>query len=87
MQCLISQVELELISDVEMYLFFQKCTRGGVSCICKRYSQASNKYIKANDPKQEPKHIIYLDANNLYGYYVLEFNQSQWLKPYVEYKV
>ena len=42
--------------------------RGGVSYISNRYSKSNNKYLKTCDPKEEPKHIIYLDANNLYGY-------------------
>ena len=42
--------------------------RGRVSYISKRYSQASHKYLKFYDPKQKSKYIIYLDANNSYGY-------------------
>ena len=33
----------------------------------------TNKYLKSYDPKQESKHIIYLDANNLYGYVISKF--------------
>ena len=61
-------VELELISDAGMYLFFQKGMTVRVSYNSKRYSKANNKYFKSHDPKQELKHIIYLDANNLYRY-------------------
>ena len=32
------------------------------------YSKANNRYLKSYDPKQESKHIIYLNANNLCGY-------------------
>ena len=41
---------------------------GGVSYISKRYSKVNNKYLKSFDSKLESKHIIYLDANNLYDY-------------------
>ena len=34
--------------------------------ISKRYSKANNKYLKSYDPKHKSKHIIYLDAKNLY---------------------
>ena len=51
------KVELELISDEEMYLFFGKGIREGVSNISKRYGKASNKYSKSYDPKQESKYI------------------------------
>ena len=54
-----TNIELELIPDPDMYIFFEKGIRGGIL-----YS--SN--IESFDPKQETKHIIYLDANNLYGY-------------------
>ena len=60
--------ELELILDADIYLFFEDDMRGGVSYISKRYSQASNKYLKSYDPKQQSEHIIYLDAKNLYVY-------------------
>ena len=50
-----------------MYLFFEKGMRDEVFYISKRYSTANNKYLKSYDPKQESKHIIYLDANNLHG--------------------
>ena len=63
-----TKVELELISDAGMYLFFEKGMRNGD--ISKGYSKASNKYF---DPKQESKHIKYLDANNLYDYAISKF--------------
>ena len=50
--------ELELVSDADMYLFFEKGMRGGVSYISKRYSKANKKYLKSYDPKQEPKQYI-----------------------------
>ena len=48
--------------------FFEKDKRGGISYISNRYSKANNKYLKSYYPKEESKHIIYLDANNLYSY-------------------
>ena len=56
-----------------MYLFFEKGITGGVSYISKRYSKVNDKYLKSYNPKQESKHIIYLDANNLYGYAMSKF--------------
>ena len=61
------KVKLDLISDVEMYLFFEKGIQGGFSYISKRYSKA-NKYLKLSDPKKPKKYITYLDKNNLNGY-------------------
>jgi hypothetical protein len=42
--------------------------RGEVSYIAHRYRKANNKYMKDHDPNKESKHIMYLDANNLYGW-------------------
>ena len=58
--------KLELIPDTDMYVFFEKGTSDGIYYISNRYSKANNKYLKSYDPKQESKHIIYLDENNLY---------------------
>ena len=72
--------ELELIPDPDMYFFFEKGTVGGIFYISNRYSKANNKYLKSDDPKQESKHIIYLDANNLYGYAMSKFLQTSGFK-------
>ena len=47
----VTKVELELISDFNMYLFFEKVMRGGNSYICKRYSKPNSKYLKSYVPK------------------------------------
>ena len=71
-----AKIKLELITDPDMYIFFEIGTRGGVSYISNRYSKAKNKHLKSYDPRQESKHIIYLDANNLYGYAMSKFLRS-----------
>ena len=63
------KVKLELVSDAEIYLFFDKGLRDRVSYISKRYSKTSNSYLKSSDLR----HIIYLDANNFYGYAISKF--------------
>ena len=76
-----TEIKLELISDPDMYIFFEKGMRGEIS---NRYSKANNKYLKSYDPKQESKHIIYLDANNLYGYAMSNFlptSEFKWIDP------
>ena len=47
-----TKVEFELIPDPDMYIFFEKSTRGGVSYISNRYTKANNKHLKSYDPKQ-----------------------------------
>ena len=77
-----TKIELELFSDARVYLFFEKGMRAGVFYISRRYSKARNKYLKPFDPKQESKHIIYLDANNLYVYAISKFlptSEFKWI--------
>ena len=47
--------------------------RGGVSYISNSYIKANNKYLKSYDPKEELRHIIYLDTSNLYSYAMPKF--------------
>ena len=46
-----TDVELEKIIDTDMNLFIEKGSIGAISCITKRYNEASNKYMKKSDPK------------------------------------
>ena len=81
-----TKAKLELISDPDMYIFFEKGMRGGVSYISNRYSKANNKYLKSDDPKQETRHIIYLDVNSLYGNAMSKFLPTsgfKWIDPKV----
>ena len=61
-------VELELISDIDIYFFVEKAMRGGISYIAKRFRKAKNKYMKSYNDNEPSKCIMYLDTNNLYGW-------------------
>ena len=77
-----TNIKLELMTDVDMFQFIEKGMRGGVSYIAHRYRKANNKYMLDYDPKQPSKHIIYLDANNLYGYAMSQYlptGNFKWL--------
>ena len=64
----ITDVELELLSNPDMLLMFEKGIRGGISIISNRYGEANNKYMGQGFKKSEfIKYLMYLDANNLYG--------------------
>ena len=64
----ITDIKLELMVDIGMFQLIEKGMRGGISYIANRYGKANNKYIKDYDEKAPSKYIMYLDANNLYGW-------------------
>ncbi|CAP20729.2 Protein CBG24022 [Caenorhabditis briggsae] len=61
-------VKLQTIKDIEMYNFIEKGIRGGMCNAMLRYSKANNKYMSNYNPEEESKYLLYLDANNLYGW-------------------
>ena len=79
----VTKVELELLSDPDMLLMFEKGVRGGVSSIMHRYGKANNKYMgKDFDPKEPSVYLQYLDANNLYGWAIskaLPTKEFEWM--------
>ena len=77
-----TKTKLELISDVDMFQFIEKGMRGGISYIANRYGKANNKYMENYNPKDATKYIVYLDANNLYGWAMIQYLPTggfEWL--------
>ena len=60
-------VKLNLFDTEEMYTFIERSIRGDISQISKRFAKANNKHPD-HDPLKHISYLIYLNANNLYGW-------------------
>ena len=63
-----TNIELEQITEPDMYLFIEKGLRGGISMVSHRHAQANNSYMENYNNEEPTSFIQYLDANNLYGW-------------------
>jgi len=66
-----------------MQLFIEKAFRGGISYIAHRYAKANNKYLPDYNPELDDSYLMYLDANNLYGWAMSErlpTGNFKWVK-------
>ena len=78
-----TKVELELLIDIDMLLMVEKGTRGGICQAIHRYAKANNKYMKNYDKDIISSYLMYLDANNLYGWAMsqkLPVNGFKWVE-------
>ena len=74
----------------DMYLFCENAVRGGISMIPGRFGQANHKYMKDYDPSKPSKFIMYVDANNLYGWAMsqpMPIGQYRWMPNVNEFTV
>ena len=80
-----SSLTLELLSDINQYLFIIKGIGGGMSMVSKRYAVANNKYVEGYNSSKSSSFILYLDANNLYGRAMQEYlpwKNFEWMSPH-----
>jgi hypothetical protein len=76
-----TRARVELITDVDMYNFFEKGIRGGLSVQVNRFSKANHLHLKSHNRDELTKYILYTDANNLYGYAMkqsLPYSHFEW---------
>ena len=71
-------INLELITDL-----VATGLRGGVSYIAKRYFKPNDQYLSDYHKNKDSSYLMYLDANNLYGWAMsqpLSKGKFKWLK-------
>ena len=55
-----TEIELDLISYIDMHLFIQKGMRGGISYVAKRHNKANNKYMECYYSSEEVNTLLIL---------------------------
>ena len=69
----LDEFRLELLTDIDMLLMFEKGIRVGITQAVKRYAKANNNYMKdLYNPGEESIYLQYLDANNLYRWAMVQ---------------
>jgi len=64
-----SRVELELLYNSDLYQFFEYSIKGGITSAVRRHCKANTTRIpETYDKTKPPTSMLYIDANNLYGY-------------------
>ena len=80
-----TEVRLELLTDIGMLLMVEKGIRGGICHGIHRYAKVNNKYMKDYNKDEEESFLQYLDANNLYGFAMIQkfpLYGFKWKKTY-----
>ena len=75
-------VKLELLTDENMFLTYEEGIRGGICNKVHSYAEANNKYMKNYNKNKESSFLMYVDANNLYGWAMskkLPVDNSKWI--------
>ena len=69
-----NEVELELLTNIDTLLMAEKGTRGKICQEMHRYVKTKNKYMKNYHKNTTSSYLMYLDANNLHGFFFLLFH-------------
>lgn len=79
-----TKITLDLLRDLNMFNVIKKGIRGGLVQCTKRLAKANNKYMKDYDKNSPSHYLLYLDANNLYGWAMKQYlpeGDFKWLQP------
>ena len=78
-----TKVELELLTNIDMLLMVEKWIRGGICQAIHKHAKANNNYMSNYNKDIISSYLMYLDANNLYGWaqsQKLPVNGFKWVK-------
>ena len=75
----LTDVDSELISDIENYQFVESTIRNNIYVIIKGYAELNNKFLKPKDVSKPTSYIIYLETNNLYDHSIMQFLPTEIL--------
>ena len=75
------RVNLELLANIDMLLIVERGFRGRICHSIHRYATTNNRYMKNYNKNIESSYLMFLDANNLYGWAMfqkLPINGFKW---------
>ena len=80
-----SQVNLEQMTDYDMFCFYEQSIRGGLTQVTQHYAKADNIYTNPEEhssPNDLSRYLLLLDANSLYAWAMtqpLPYDGLEWL--------
>jgi hypothetical protein len=79
----LTEAEVELLTDQDMYTMCEGGIRGGMSVVSHRYAEANNKYLRSYDASKPSSYLQYYDQNALYAGVMtgeLPYKNFQWME-------
>ena len=78
-----TRVKLELLTSNDILMMVNEGINSGICHAIHRYAKVNNKYMKGYNKNTELSYLMYLDANNMYGWAMfqkLPVNSFKWKK-------